>query len=85
MNFWNDCLYILNQKSPGLVEAFNLQCYAGGAYNNLQNWIEAIQAKMGPEFDATSFVYPGLWCRHGSDCLQGECPSEITKKNENWN
>ncbi len=85
MDFWNECLYILNQSSPGLVEAYNLQCYAGGAYNNPKNWIDAIEQKMGTGFDATGFVYPGLWCKHGTDCAQGDCPSEITDALEDWN
>jgi hypothetical protein len=85
MEFWNECLFVLNQKAPGLVEAYNLQCYAGGAYNNPQTWIDAIQTKMGSGFDATGFVYPGLWCRHGDGCAQGDCPSVITQKLESWN
>lgn len=85
MDFWNECLYIVNQKSPNLIEAYNLQCYADGASNNPQDWINGIQTKMGVGFDATGFVYPGLWCRHGNDCLQGDCPTRITKKIENWN
>ena len=85
MGFWNDCLYTLYQDSPRLVEAYNLQCYAGGSGNNPGTWIDSIKAKMGPNFDAKGFVYPGLWCRHGTNCSEGECPSTISARLKNWN
>jgi hypothetical protein len=75
--FWIECLAQLNEKQPGLVSGFNLQCYAGGAGNEPGPWIEAIEAKMGPGFDAKSFVRPGLWGRHGQNCEEGECPEAI--------
>jgi len=84
MNFWVDCLYALNSQTPDLVTGFNLQCYAGGTGNNPQTWINAIAAKMGSGFDAAGFVYPGLWCRHGNDCFQGDCPVGITSQFSGW-
>lgn len=84
MSFWIDCLRTLSAEAPGLVTAFNLQCYAGGAGNNPQNWVNAIQAEMGDGFNAKDFVYPGLWCRHGEDCSQGDCPDSVESKIAAW-
>ncbi len=83
-SFWVDCLYALNTPTPGLVTGFNLQCYSGGAGNNPQSWINAIAAKMGPGFDAKGFVFPGLWCRNGTACLDGDCPEGITSQFASW-
>lgn len=84
-SFWVNCLYELNSKTPGLVTAFNLQCYAGGAGNTPGTWIAAIQKKMGTGFDVQGFVVPGLWCRHGQGCQEGQCPDAIHQQLENWN
>jgi hypothetical protein len=70
-SFWIECLAQLEAKQPGLVSGFNLQCYAGGASNEPDPWIEAVEAKMGSGFDAKSFVRPGLWGRHGEECALG--------------
>jgi hypothetical protein len=83
-DFWIDCLYQLNTTTPNLVTGFNLQCYAGGTGNDPQAWITAIQSKMGKGFDAKEFVYPGLWCRHGDGCSDGDCPDDISSKFANW-
>ena len=74
-NFWINCLYALNSQTPNLVTGFNLQCYAGGSGNDPANWITAIQNKMGTGFDAKGFVFPGLWCKNGSGCQSGQCPT----------
>ena len=44
---------------PGLVIAFNLQCYSGGAGNDPEDWIQALQQTLGSDFPAR-FVIPGL-------------------------
>lgn len=82
--FWIECLSLLEAKQPGLVIGFNLQCYAGGEGNEPGPWIEAIEAKMRPGFDAKSFVRPGLWGRHGRECQEGECPETIEVKIGGW-
>jgi len=85
-NFWIDCLYAVEQQVPGLVTAFNLQCYSGGAGNNPETWIQAIQTKMGTDFDANDFVIPGLACMHNTpNGGQGMCPSKMTSTLEGWN
>jgi hypothetical protein len=82
--FWVDCLSTLNSQTPGLVTGFNLQCYAGGAGNTPQTWIDAIAQTMGSGFPAASFVYPGLWCRNGDGCAEGDCPGDITNQFAGW-
>lgn len=82
--FWVSLLSAVNSQAPGLVTGFNLQCYAGGAGNSPQDWINAIQQQMGSSFPAASFVYPGLWCRHGQSCNEGLCPDEITAAFSHW-
>lgn len=82
--FWVDCLYALNTATPGLVTGFNLQCYSGGAGNDPATWIEAISSRMGSGFDAAGFVFPGLWCRNGQGCSDGQCPDEIAAQFASW-
>lgn len=86
---WAQWLSAIDQKASGFVTGFNLQCYSGGSGNQFQipNWIAAIQQQMGPSFDASGFVYPGLWCIHNSggvDCSEGDCPATMTTKFQGW-
>jgi hypothetical protein len=75
--FWTGCLQQLEASNPGLVTAFNLQCYAGGGGNDPADWISAISTAMGSSFPAASFVIPGLWCSNGPGCTSGQCPDSI--------
>jgi hypothetical protein len=84
MDFWVECLSVLNTQTPNLVTGFNLQCYAGGSGNNPQYWIDGIAQKMGSGFAADSFVYPGLWCRNGTNCSDGSCPEDIQNQFQGW-
>ena len=54
-SYWINCLSAVNKQSPGLVTAFNLQCYEGGAFNDPADWQNAI-AGVGESIP----VYPGL-------------------------
>jgi hypothetical protein len=83
-DFWVGCLHTLNSKTPNLVTAFNLQCYAGGEGNHPQDWIDAIAARMGSGFDAKGFVYPGLWSADGGSCDNINCPDDIASQFANW-
>jgi hypothetical protein len=77
----------LDGTNPGLVTGFNLQCYAGGAYNIgrvKKDWIDPLQAAMGKDFDAPGFVDPGLWCKHGDGCTQGMDPKQIKSQFTKW-
>jgi hypothetical protein len=85
--FWTGCLSALNVNNPGLVTGFNLQCYAGGAINTPEQWIEYITAKMGTAFPAASLVYPGLWCYPGDPTSSGGagcCPDAVTDEFADW-
>jgi hypothetical protein len=83
-DFWTACLKKLNTGVPGLVQAFNLQCYAGGEGNTPGPWIDAVQQAMGPDFDAAGFVFPGLWCSNGDGCQEGQCPDSIESTIAGW-
>lgn len=82
--FWVECLEELNGQTPGLVSGFNLQCYAGGAGNTPGPWIKEVARVMGPDFDAKGFVRPGLRCRRGNRCSEGECPDTFERKFREW-
>ena len=82
--FWLDCLQALHGQAPGLVTAFHLQCYAGGAWNEPGTWIRRIADRMGPAFDATAMVQPGLWCRHGGGCQAGDAPADMADRFRAW-
>ena len=80
-DLWVAALARLETTNPGLVTAFNLQCYAGGAWNDPWTWVDAIAAAVpdGPP------VYPGLWCRHGAPaCDQGDCPADVESTLAGW-
>jgi hypothetical protein len=83
-DYWAGCLKRVDAAAPGLVTAFNLQCYAGGAYNDPKDWIDAVQKTMGPDFDAKGFVLPGLWCANGAGCSEGHCPDSVKSRLADW-
>ncbi len=82
---WVEALEKLENKAPGFVTAFNLQCYAGGAGNLycVNDWIKAVGGVIGKE-KAPGFVNPGLWSRHGDDCKEGMCPTTIETQFKEW-
>lgn len=85
--FWINCLVSLEKTNPGLVTGFNLQCYAGGAYNIGRvktDWIDPLQLAMGKGFNAPAFVDPGLWCKNGDGCAQGMDPKQIKSQFTKW-
>lgn len=82
-DFWVNCLHALHKETPGLVTGFHTQNYDCN-FPNPEIWINAIQKKMGPCFDAAGFVFPGLRCRGGSDCSIGLCPDDITTEFAHW-
>ncbi len=81
---WVACLKELNGATPGLVTAFNLQCYAGGGGNQPQDWIDTVSSAMGPSFDAAGLISPGLWCINGDACDGGQCPESIQQQFAGW-
>jgi hypothetical protein len=88
---WAGWLKAIDAQASGLVTGFNLQCYDGGATNDPQDWITAIQNQMGTSFDAKGFVYPGFWCVHPAAvtrvCTAGsdnDCPDTVTSRLQGW-
>ncbi|HVZ38224.1 MAG TPA: lysyl endopeptidase [Candidatus Kapabacteria bacterium] len=84
MQFWAGCLQALQNSNPGLVTAYNLQCYAGGSINvyEIPQWIASIKPILGDA--AASFILPGLWCRNGTGCTSGECPDQMEVQYKAW-
>jgi len=82
--FWIHCLQTLEAETPGLVTAFHLQCYAGGTGNEPGAWIRQIAESLGPAFDAAALVRPGLWCRHGEGCTEGDAPEAMADAFRTW-
>lgn len=84
MSFWAGCLKELQAEAPGLVTAYNLQCYAGGGGNvyALPQWIDSIAPVLGP--GAAHFILPGLWSRNGTGCASGECPDQMQTQYAGW-
>lgn len=84
MSFWAGCLKELQAEAPGLVTAYNLQCYAGGGGNvyALPQWIDSIAPVLGP--GAAHFILPGLWSRNGTGCTSGECPDQMQTQYAGW-
>jgi hypothetical protein len=70
-NFWQTVQSRLGKK----VDAIYLQCYAGGASNTPDGW--------GNVFRGLKPM-PGLECRHGANCAEGESPAQIQAKMKAW-
>jgi hypothetical protein len=69
-SFWSS----VRSQLGGVVDRVYLQVYAGGAGNNPSSW----NSSMGMTVD------PGLWCRHGSGCSQGDTPSSVQSRMTSW-
>tara|TARA_Y100000588_G_scaffold361202_1_gene421775 strand:+ start:954 stop:1646 length:693 start_codon:yes stop_codon:yes gene_type:complete len=85
-DFWVHCLHELHSEVPGLVTGFHTQHY-DSSYPKPKVWIQAIQNKMGHDFDVEGFVLPGLRSRGGNDCSKGLCPDgskNIKAKFKKW-
>jgi hypothetical protein len=57
-DFWQGCMQTLWDKSLN-VSRWNLQCYSGGAGNDVPSWIASIAAVVGQQA-APSYMVPGL-------------------------
>ncbi|WP_316821898.1 hypothetical protein [Pedobacter gandavensis] len=85
-DLWNKCLVELNTSNPGLVTAYNLQCYSGGSGNlySVPEWIASVKQVKGSDFDAAAFINPGLWCQNGNGCSSGMSPDKIQSYFQGW-
>ncbi|MGP3971703.1 hypothetical protein [Streptomyces sp. 6N223] len=57
-----------------LMDRAYLQVYAGGSGNDPAWWSE----KLGMPVD------PGLWCKHGPECAQGDSPEQVKERMVAW-
>jgi hypothetical protein len=80
--FWTDALAALEQSNPGAVTKWNLQCYAGGHFNDPQDWAADI-AKAMPSFSTDGFIVAGDWTRWWfaqKNKWEGHCPDDVTQR-----
>ena len=70
-NYWRNVFSQTNAQRPGAIDRVDLQCYAGGAYNNPGTW---------NNYFGGLRVTPGLWCYP-----TGQKPFEILDKMTAWN
>jgi parallel beta-helix repeat protein len=74
-SFWSSVFSDINDQHPGMVDRVYLQCYAGGAGNNPSTW---------NNYFTGITVSPGLWCKHGDNCNEGDNPDTVHTKMSNW-
>jgi hypothetical protein len=73
--FWASVRSQINSQRPGAVDRVYLQAYAGGSGNDPASWNAVFGGFK---------VDPGLWCRHGSGCTQGDTPSSVQSRMAAW-
>lgn len=67
-DFWSS----VKTELGSTVDRVYLQCYAGGAWNNPEQWSRLMGMK----------VIPGLWCKNNSS--GGDSASTVRRKLTNW-
>ncbi|MAX79974.1 MAG: hypothetical protein CL843_07345 [Crocinitomicaceae bacterium] len=78
-SFWVNSLVAIESNHPGAVKWWNLQCYAGGAGNQPQDWANAILAQL-PTFNVDGYILASDWSRFWNSqykMWQGDCPSAM--------
>ncbi len=70
--FWQNTY---NQLGPSIVDAVYLQCYAGGAGNSPATW---------NNYFGGLKVQPGMWCKNGGGCADGNSASEVLTQMTSW-
>ena len=61
-------------KLGPMVDRVYLQCYAGGEGNDPRTW----SRQLGMPVD------PGLWCRNGNGCADGDSPTQVSAHMRQW-
>ena len=89
--FWLECLrrVYLGNTNRQAVGWMNLQCYAGGEYNDPAAWVDALRKSTTPLGipSPAAFVVPGYWVRNPTDnvhcgpgrATNGDCPLAIRR------
>lgn len=79
ISFWVNSLAAIENKYPGAVKWWNLQCYAGGAGNDPATWAQAITAKL-PKFNTDGYILASDWSRFWNSkykVWEGDCPTAV--------
>jgi len=74
-SFWQEVYNQVEAQRPGTIDKVYLQVYAGGAGNNPASWNGAF---------GNLKVIPGLWSRHGNNCVSGNTPAQVQSRMEGW-
>ncbi|KZX01990.1 hypothetical protein JL49_02665 [Pseudoalteromonas luteoviolacea] len=79
-DFWTDSLQAL--QSSNAVKWWNLQCYAGGYFNNPEQWASAIISKC-PSFNTKGYILVSDWSRFYNNqkgAWQGDCVTALEQR-----
>jgi len=71
-------------KTGGQISRLLFSVGSAGTGNEPGAWICQIAASLGPAFDAAALVRPGLWCRHGEGCTEGDAPEAMADAFRTW-
>ena len=77
--FWVNSLVAVENKYPGAVKYWNLQCYAGGQGNNPVDWANAIKKAL-PKFNTDGYILASDWSRFWNTqdkAWEGDCPAAV--------
>jgi hypothetical protein len=79
-HMWLTTYNRLEGISPGIVRRWNLQCYAGGASNTPQQWINQLEQNGISSDAAKLLVSPGLAANLNApnNCYAYQSPRDIT-------
>ena len=69
-SYWAQVKQILGDQ----VDRAYLQCYSGGTGNDPKQWSQALGMS----------VDPGLWCRNGAGCAEGDSPAQVASQLQQW-
>jgi hypothetical protein len=80
-DFWTGSLAELEEKYPGQVVWWNLQCYAGGSGNDPATWAGFITEAL-PGFNTDGYILASDWSRFWDsnyDMWEGDCPEAVAE------
>lgn len=74
IGFWQTITSQINDQHAGLLDRHYLQCYDGGAYNDIANWQNALGMK----------VVPLLWVTNNAKPCDGKTPDQMRQQFSQW-
>jgi hypothetical protein len=76
-SYWSSVYSTVQNLRPGAIDRIDLQCYAGGAWNNPGTW---------NNYFGGLRVTPGLWCYHLENNIpKGDSPIQVGDRLSSWN